>query len=430
MVERIARPAGPRSSRTALLVWLGRGGWAIADQAFFSLTNFLVFVLLARALPAEQLGAFTIGYSIYLLVGTVHTGLIIEPMLVFGADRYRDHLPGYLRAVFRQHWRLCAIASAASACLGFAAVMAGYGYVGHTVLAFSAATPVLLFAQLVRRALYLRSSVRTAALGGLVQLAATTLALILIGRIVTLDHRVAVALLAFGAVVSIIAMLPWLGLSPKARQAPDAASEIVEVHWGYGRWAVPTGLLAWIPLNLNYLVLPFAGGTEASALLRALLNLVLPWLQTKTALTPILQIAVSTTRRTGEYRLVLALGLVAFLAASLLYGIALGVFYPYLSQWLYAGRYGELQFEVWLMLLYIVPASLNAALAAGLRAFEQADRIFLAYLASGLLALGVGVPLALLWGVAGAIVALMASNIASSLTMGICLARTLQGQPK
>jgi O-antigen/teichoic acid export membrane protein len=59
-----------------------RLSWGIADQAAFSLTNFLLNVFVARTLGAAQFGAFTLAYVTYGVANNVLRGLSIEPLLV------------------------------------------------------------------------------------------------------------------------------------------------------------------------------------------------------------------------------------------------------------------------------------------------------------------------------------------------------------
>src|SRR5690606_25728151 len=82
---------------------LGKGFWAVMDQGLFAFSNFLVNILLARWLAPESYGAFSIAFSLFLVLGTFHTALLTEPMLVFGASKYRYSFAEYLRVLLRGH---------------------------------------------------------------------------------------------------------------------------------------------------------------------------------------------------------------------------------------------------------------------------------------------------------------------------------------
>src|SRR5439155_722855 len=79
-----------------LLRWVGRGSWAIADQGLFAGTNFLLNVMLARWLSPGEYGAFAVGLAAVFFVGTFHSALLTEPMLVFGPGKYADRAGAYV----------------------------------------------------------------------------------------------------------------------------------------------------------------------------------------------------------------------------------------------------------------------------------------------------------------------------------------------
>src|SRR5690606_1122278 len=98
--------------------WLTTGTWTILDQGLFAGSNFVVNVLLARWLTPEAYGAYTVAFTFFLLLGTFHGGLLIEPMLVFGSGRFEARLRRYLRVLLSGHgWfsLLAGLALAASA---------------------------------------------------------------------------------------------------------------------------------------------------------------------------------------------------------------------------------------------------------------------------------------------------------------------------
>ena len=73
-----------------------RLSWGVADQAVSSLTNFAVTIYVARALGAEQFGAFSLAYVTYAFALNASRGLATDPLMVrfSGTD-----LPTWRRAV-------------------------------------------------------------------------------------------------------------------------------------------------------------------------------------------------------------------------------------------------------------------------------------------------------------------------------------------
>jgi O-antigen/teichoic acid export membrane protein len=59
-----------------------RLGWGVADQALSSATNFGVGIVVARSLPREEFGAFSLVFTTYLVVLGVSRSTTSEPLLV------------------------------------------------------------------------------------------------------------------------------------------------------------------------------------------------------------------------------------------------------------------------------------------------------------------------------------------------------------
>lgn len=60
----------------------GRAGYGLADQAFSSLTNFALTVVVARSLDVEAFGAFMLAFSTYIVALNVSRALATEPFAV------------------------------------------------------------------------------------------------------------------------------------------------------------------------------------------------------------------------------------------------------------------------------------------------------------------------------------------------------------
>ena len=109
-------------------------------------------MLLARWLTPEGYGAFTVAYILFLLIGAVFGGLIVEPMLVYGAGRFRDRVPAYLRVLLGGH---VLFTLAAGAVLGLAAggiALSGRAAMAGELGTLAVAQGAILFLWLMRRA--------------------------------------------------------------------------------------------------------------------------------------------------------------------------------------------------------------------------------------------------------------------------------------
>lgn len=148
------------------LRWGHRAFFAILDQGLFAGANFAVNILLARWISPESYGAFAIVYSIFLLLGALHTAMLTTPLLVFGPGEYSNAFGSYLRLLLIMHMGLTLAMSVILA--GAAAVLSSVGSaaVAEALLGLALATPFILLIWLLRAACYARFRPQWAAAAG------------------------------------------------------------------------------------------------------------------------------------------------------------------------------------------------------------------------------------------------------------------------
>lgn len=380
---------------------LGKSSWALLDQGLFAASNFALNIILARWLGADSYGAFAIAFTVFLFVGVVHSSLMIEPMLVFGSGRYRASLAGYFSSLLRLHWTW---AWAVSAGLTVLAALAFWNTASRwPILVLAGLTGALLYQWLMRRACYLPSRPRFAAEGGALYVG------LMIAGVWSLHAAGALSavtgLLVMGAgSLAAGALLQWR--LARARVFPDgpppARQEILHHHLHYGRWALLTGLLGWVPGNIAMLVLPIWGGTAASGELRAATNLILPVQQLLAAAGPMLLPFLVRSRERGDFRR-RVLGLAAlFMLAPTGWTILLGFFGPWAADWLYDGGFTLTRTVLVLLGVQGIFAAGALVVATGLRSRELPKLAFRGYATACGISVALGIPLTALYGVEGA----------------------------
>jgi O-antigen/teichoic acid export membrane protein len=394
--------------------WAGKGSWAIMDQGLFALSNFAVNILLARWLAPAEYGAYAIGYASFLLLGTLHTALFTEPMLVFGPRKHRERLGTYLRVLLRGHW---AFGAAMSALFGIAALALthhGDSPLAPTALGVAIAAPFILFQWLMRKACYVNLQPRLAASAGALYMVLILSGMYGVSRLGWLNPASALAVMAGGSLWSGLWLLYRLASPP---QKTEIEREVFEDHLRYGRWASGAAALSWVPANALLLLLPVLWGLEASAAFRALANLLLPFGNVITALGAILlPVFVRNKAAPGFRRLVLHLS-AAFVAAAIVYWLLLGVFHEQLFSLLYGGKYADYAGLLWLAGLIPLVSALNATAGGALRALERPNKVFRAECYGAALTVGLGTLLVMLWGVLGAVVSLLVANSVAARAM-------------
>lgn len=117
-----------------------RAGWTITDQAFSSLTNFALTIIIARAFSPDALGAFSIAYLVYVFLLQLCRALTSQPLVVrYSAADYESCREGAARAVgFTLVFGAVTGCATALAALGFA------GLLQTTLLALAVMLPGLL----------------------------------------------------------------------------------------------------------------------------------------------------------------------------------------------------------------------------------------------------------------------------------------------
>lgn len=382
--------------------WAGKGIWTLLDQGLFASSNFVVSILLARWLAPEAYGVFTIAFALYLLVGALHSGFLSEPMLVFGASRFRGRVSSYLRALLGGHARFALAAATLLVLGGGLAAAAGNSGLGFDLVILGLAQPLLLAGWLMRRACYVDLKPRLAAAGSGVY------ALVTVGGLIALQAAgqmsVSGAFVVMSAASMIIAVLIAARLGVRAtRVKTSLRKEVLERHWEYGRWAAATGALGWISVWASFLIVPMFGGLEAAASLRALMNFALPAGHFHAALTVLLLPAFVRALHDGRLKRTGALATLLVVGAMLGYGILIAAFGEPLMAWLYGGLYIEYAGLLWIVGLIPVLGALSSMSAAVLQAMERPKLVFSAHVAGAVTAVTLGVALIYSFGIIGAL---------------------------
>lgn len=286
------------------------GGWAfkvssaLADQAFFSGSNFIINVLLARWLSPDEYGAYVVAYTWFLLAQNMYDGMLVEPMAVFGAGKYAPRLRGYLRYMLYGHTILGLVTFV---------VLLGGALFQHTLssstlyaalLGAAVTAPFVLMRWLTRQPFYIISKPYLVITSGAMYTAFSIAGLFALHQfaptpvdpfLCSSSTGVSACTLSTSSaqttvfwvqiILGIAALIPslynlWLlarRIEPDDQSAPQLHTRNILVdHFNFGKWSVPSRLMLWAAGQLQYLALPLLFGLAGTASLRALNNLVLP----------------------------------------------------------------------------------------------------------------------------------------------------------
>jgi len=398
--------------------WLRQGGWALVDQALFAGTNFLTNVLLARWLAAPEFGAFTVGFSVFLLLGTVHTAFLTEPMLVYGARQDAQALRKYFGGLVHLHAGLAALGAVGLVGLGAMQWVLGAHSLGGVLGALALSAPLILLLWLLRRACYVLPRQRDAAVASSVYLVLTILAISFLRLADALSGATAVAAMALASVPPGVWVARRLAIS-RASLGWSEARAVLARHVRYARWAAPAALLEWIPTNAYYVLVTLRGGLDASATLRALVNLVVPVVHANAALSTSLIPALARAQTRQEFWRTFRLGSVVLGLGALAWLAPVVVFSRPLVGWLYGGRYAADQVTVALVAVFALLTAVVGAMSAVLRSEARPERVFWPYALSAMVTCSVGLWLVLRRGLLGAAAGFALSWVAVAVVMGL-----------
>lgn len=387
--------------------WLSRSCWAVLDQGLFAGSNFLLNVLLAKFLSERDYGAFATAFSIFLLLGTVHNALLIEPMLVFGPNRYRGRLPAYFDILTYGHGALAILASLLLLIGGLICHFLAAHSMSVALLGLSAASPFILYQWLMRRASYVRSEPQQAAIGG------AGYCLLMVSGLLLLEYlhglTIVSALFVMGGASCVVGL--WLAWQEGVRRPwrPDKtlAKDTSADHMRYGRWAIASGLVGFVPAYVYYLILPMVAGLQQSGALRALTNLVMPLLQANVALCILLLPRLVRCRGTPQFVRTARGALMVLVSASVAYYLFIAVFHEPLRRLIYGDKFEEYSLLLLLIGLQPILSAATGVLDVMVAAYERPDYVFYSCLASAIAAITVGAALTWKWGVAGVTLAVL-----------------------
>ena len=405
---------GGESVFAMLRKWAAKGGLAIVDYGLISGSNFLLGILLARWLTPREYGAYALSFSFFILAGFLYQSLLLEPLSVFSGTLFRDNIRGYLKTTLWIHW---ALSLAMCLVLAIAAVVARV--VGHsTVLAvalagMTIATPFILAHGLARRSFYLKTLPGPAAFGSIFYCVLVTGGVFVFFRLRWLSSFTAFLLMGLAALVTSVVMVFQLNAALEPATGRPRLRPTWGKHWEYGRWALATCVVGWIP---NYVYIPLVSsfsGMAAAGELRALMNLAAPVLQTYAALSMLfLPYAARVQNQNGRRAAASLNRRLAFLfvAGSVAYWAVLIPLKQPLFHFLYNGKYMESAYLIPLFALETTIWSASLGPAILLRAMESPRSLFIANGAASAVAVLVGIPATRYFGLQGVIWSMIGAN--------------------
>ena len=410
------------AASSGLRRWLGKGSLALIDQLLYSVSNWILQILLARWLADEvAYGSFAIGWQVFLIFAIFHNAIVIDPMLVFGSKDFADRKKEYLGALIAQSVGVATTGTlilSATAWIYYLRGIAG----SSGILAFGVAAPCILVWWMARRSSYMRGAPVQAVVAG-----SLYLVFILGGAFVLhwadwLGPISATVLFAVASLPAASLIAVWEGARP-----PDATliKTALLKHWRYGRWAIVTQLTAILPERLFYFAMPIAftgKGTAMVGVLQAMQNLFQPFTQLGTAAIGIFIPSVVRAIESGQrrrLRKLLAVSVAVLALPALAWAGFMFFFGGWLIHTLYDGTYDSYGHLLPILALAPVATGVTIGLYPLFAALERLDLCAVAGLFALLFSATIGLVLMMKFELTG--VAWTISASAAILALSYCV---------
>ncbi len=411
--------------------WVMNGGLAILDQGLFTGSNFVISVLLARWLPAEQYGSYAIAFAVFVLLLNLCQAVLLEPMLVYGSSTYRNCLRGYLKSLLLLHLGVTSvIVFILCVSAGVVLRLGQQNGLPGALVGVAFATPCVVLFWLAKRAFYLKLSPAPSVGGALLYCALAIGGLTLVYRHGLLSPLSALLLMGLAGLGASVVLLICLGLRlPSSHDAPTLL-DTCHQHCRYGRWAVGANVMMWIPVSIYYPLLSSFSGMAQAGELKALMNFASPVLQACAALTPLmLPYAVRVLEEKGDSGISFALRRMTLLCVSgvVPYWLLLLVFKGPAFRMLYSGRYTEVANLLPIVALVSLFGGAFYGPSNTLRSMGLPRLVFAAVSVSTCISIAIGIPLTRNLGVKGAVWSMTLSEALSFVSAVVLLRRMARG---
>jgi glycosyltransferase involved in cell wall biosynthesis/O-antigen/teichoic acid export membrane protein len=410
---------------TGAMPMVSKGFLALLSQVLISGMNFVLSLLLARWLVASQYGAYTLAFSIFLVVSSFHNALLLEPMGVLGPASHGKSLPSYVGKLVRLHFAIACVLAIAVAIGGLAlARVPHFAELSGALAGACLATPWILFLWFARQAAYLEMRPDVAAKGAVAYAVALLLMIFWFQRVGRLNPFGAFVALAVASAVAGGVLILWI--RPKFKSSPTETSlaTIWKQHWVYGRWVLATAFVFWASGQATYYFIAAAFlKMDDVGTISALQNLVAPLSQFLTALT-LLLLPWASTQLAGDDGASFRRGIrwitLLFTGVGAAYFLVVVGFGRQLTGLLYHGKYAQATVLIPMLALSQLFMAAAQGPAIGLRAMQRPSRIFIGYSVAAAFSIFVGLALTKRWGIFGNVTGMAASSFCFLATTAYC----------
>jgi O-antigen/teichoic acid export membrane protein len=386
---------------------------SLADQAAASATNFLTGMIIARACSKEELGLYTLGFSLVLLMTDFQTSLITTPYMVY-APRLKGNAHAlYTGSTLIHQSTFCLLTMLGVAC-GAVVVTHGVGPrgLGPVLWALVLVIALLMLREHARRVSFARLKLKTAFLFDSFIAIGQIGGLLILARLHLLS-----ASRAYWVVGSVcgIGVAGWLWFDREFYE-PRLGQSLADFkkNWVLGKWVFASGLVWALSMNLYPWLLAAFHGVASTGVWAACLGVVSignPALQgIQNLIGPKISHVYAATGLKALHRLLLKITVVTTIPMSLLC-VVMFIWGGRLLTLLYGRQYAGNRSVVAVLSLNLLFTALSFSFSRGLFAIDRADVDFVVNFTALFIMITLGLWMVRAFGPLGAAFGLLGANL-------------------
>ena len=364
--------------------------WVIFDQGIYSIANFTTNILFARWLTPVNYGWFAMSFSGALLVMALHTGAILEPILIQSAQIPTSRRRPYVVSLVNAHLILLAVVAFLAVTCYAICVFCNNKTLGWVLATSLVGGTILSILSAGRRICGFYVSSRMSGSIGLLYLVGT------IATVALVRSQTAVEWLDIWLIVGTWAFLGsgvtfWISYRRTSGDAPFNLSDLVSFAGRFAHWGLVSSVVGWTRSEGLFVILARVAGLGAVAETRAIYNISTPLLQINMAAHVSAIVWFSSDAGNASKGMIWRLiGLVTGSGAVLI--AVVYVLEDYIVQLVYGGRYLAASWQLSLFCLSLTMYGLDAIISSACKS----QGLMLRGYGSGLLAGAISIVLGLI----------------------------------
>lgn len=358
--------------------WIFRTGFAVADQAVFSGSNFLINIVLGRWLSPEEFGRYALGFSFLIIFFQLYVSFLLDPMAVIGQLHFHGNLKPFFVAHLKSHFLITILTSIV---LSIFTLLMGPNFSFQKVtFAIGVGLPLLLLPWYFRRIFVILGTPAKSFVGSLVYGLILLILTFLFNEWKLITSQSAIFAMILASFISSL----YFSIKYKIydyKHLNEPLMVLLTRNWEIGKWLVFSGFFISFASQIQVWLAGAYFGLASSGIIRAFQVITQPVMLVITALTalvvPILTLDFSLANYPLYHRKLQLLSF-SLLTVAIIFEAFLLIFNVQIVRLVYGGKFSS---EAYLLPIWgIIPIILaySSGLQAGFQAIKKPFALLIA----------------------------------------------------